>query len=73
MRVALSRGCYGQIDRTNYQGAPRAYVIIIHLQGDGVRFIATFENDLDIDYAAALLQPFNTLRQRDSGRRFTHV
>jgi len=26
------------------------YVIIIHLQGDGVRFIAAFENDLDIDY-----------------------
>lgn len=30
-------------------------VIIIHLQGDGARFIAAFENDLDIDYVCRLI------------------
>lgn len=52
MRVKLSKD-YLLTGRLTERITDARYVcvIIIHLQGDGgARFIAAFENDLDIDY-----------------------
>lgn len=67
MRVGLSKSYPSLTGRLTERITDARYVcvIIIHLQGNGgARFIAAFENDLDIDYICAATQPFNTLRQQ---------